>query len=66
MCKDLGALPEPGAMLDQDAGLMTRMRVLGHVYDTVQRIRQMHGEQIHNMSAADARTWDWLEKLGVM
>jgi hypothetical protein len=65
-CKDFNGLPEPGAILDQDAGLLSRMRVLGNVYDGLRRIRNLTGEQIHNMSDSDARLWAWLEQQGVM
>lgn len=65
-CKDFNGLPEAGAIMDQDASLLHRMRVLGNTYEGVQRIRNLSGEQIHNLSDGDARLWAWLERMGVM
>lgn len=52
-------------MLDQDAGLIGRMSLLGNVYDTVQRVRGLTGENIHQMRPDDGRLLAWLEEMGV-
>ena len=65
MCQRFGSLPEPGGLMEQDAGLLGRMAALGNVYETVQRVRQLKGEQIHNMQPSDGRLLVWLEKQGI-
>lgn len=65
LCMRYSSLPGPGALLDQDAGLMNRMSVLGNVYDTVQRVRGLAGKEIHNMRPADGRLLAWLDEIGV-
>lgn len=65
MCQRYGALPEAGALFDQDAGLLGRMATLGSVYDAVQRVRGLKGKEIHDMRPDDSRVLAWLEKLGV-
>lgn len=65
MCQRYGALPDTGAMLDQDAGLIARMSFLGNVYDTAQRVRGLTGENIHQMRPDDGRLLAWLEEMGI-
>lgn len=65
MCMRYGALPEPGGLFDQDAGLLGRMSLLGNVYETVQRVRGLVGDKIHDMRPDDGRLLGWLEKIGV-
>lgn len=65
MCMRYGSLPEPGGLFDQDAGLMGRMSLLGNTYETVQRVRGLVGEAIHNMRPDDGRLLAWLEEFGI-
>lgn len=65
MCQRYGALPEPGAMLDQDAGLIARMTLLGNVYETIQYIRGLKGDAIGDMRPDAGRLWAWLEEQGI-
>ena len=65
MCQRFSAMPEPGGLLDQDAGLMGRMTTMGNVYETVQRVRGLKGAEIHNMAPSDGRLLAWLEEMGV-
>ena len=65
LCMRYGALPGAGALLEQDAGLMNRMSILGNVHDTVQRVRGLVGKDIHNMRPADGRLMAWLDEMGV-
>lgn len=61
-----GSMPDAGGLMDQDAGLLGRMSLLGSVYDTVQRVRGLVGEQIHDMRPEDGRLLMWLESIGVV
>ena len=65
MCMRYGALPEPGGLLDQDAGTRGRMSLLGNTYDTVQRVRGLVGDKIHDMRPEDGRLLVWLENNGI-
>lgn len=65
MCMRYGSMPDAGGLLEQDAGLLGRMSLLGSVYDTVQRVRGLVGEQIHDMRPDDGRLLVWLESMGV-
>lgn len=66
MCMRYGSMPDAGGLMDQDAGLLGRMSLLGSVYDTVQRVRGLVGEQIHDMRPEDGRLLMWLESIGVV
>lgn len=61
-----GSMPDAGGLMDQDAGLLGRMSLLGSVYDTVQRVRGLVGKQIHDMRPEDGRLLMWLESIGVV
>jgi len=52
-------------MLDQDAQTMYTMNLLGNIYDTVQRVRGLTGDAIHNMRPDDGRMLAWLDAIGV-
>lgn len=65
MCQRYGALPEPGGLFEQDAGLLERMAVLGSTYDAVTHMRSLKGPEIHNMNPSAGRVILWLEKQGV-
>lgn len=64
-CRRFNALPDAGAVLDQDAGLLSRMTILGNVYETIQRVSGMTGEAIHDIRPDDGRILAWLDELGV-
>lgn len=55
MCDRFGALPDVGAVYDQDAVTIRRMSVLDNIYNAVIRLRGMHGAQIHNLSVPERR-----------
>ena len=59
-CQRWGALPEAGGVLDQDAGLMDRMAALSNVYNVVDRLRNLQGAQIHNLTTSERRVIKWL------
>lgn len=61
-----GSMPDAGGLMDQDAGLLGRMSLLGSVHDTVQRVRGLVGDQIHDMRPEDGRLLMWLESIGVV
>ena len=63
-CLRFNALPEPGALFDQDAGLLARMGMLGNVYDAIGRIKSLTGKDIARMRPEDGRIWVWLERNG--
>ncbi len=65
MCRQYHALPEAGGMMDQDAQTIYTMNLLGNVYDTVQRVRGLTGDDIHNMRPDDGRMLAWLDAIGV-
>lgn len=65
MCQRFNCLPESGGLLEQDAGLLGRMTLLGTVYQTVQRVRSLRGAEIHKMNADDGRLLAWLETRGI-
>ena len=64
-CRRYGGLPDTGAIMDQDAGLLSRMAVLSNVYDTVQRVKELHGDDIHRMTANDGRILSWLDEMDI-
>jgi len=48
-----GALPNPGALLDQDAKTMYRMAALDSIYSAVTRLRNMYGAKIHQLTNSE-------------
>ena len=65
MCRRYEALPEAGALMEQDAGLLSRMAILANVYDTIQRVRGLVGDDIHRMRPDDGRLLTWLDAIEV-
>lgn len=54
-CERWHALPETGAVVDQDARLMFRMSALSNIYNTLTRYRNLQGEQIHTLTEQDRK-----------
>ena len=52
-CERYKALPDPGGILDQDAGQLARMAVLSNVYSALTKLRNAHGEQIHSLTESE-------------
>jgi hypothetical protein len=65
-CQKWGCLPEAGGYLDQDYGLMQRMSVLSNIYNTVIRLRNMKGAQIHQLTTPERRVIKWLLDEGLL
>jgi hypothetical protein len=59
-------LPEPGGMLDQDAGLMARMRASGNVYRALSHYRNAHGAEIHHLSLVERKILAGLKAEGLL
>lgn len=59
-------LPEAGAMYEQDYGLISRMRTLDNIYRTVARVKEMKGNQIHNLTGGERRILKSLLDKGIM
>jgi hypothetical protein len=67
MCRRFpGALPQAGAIYDQDAGLMNRMAAADRVYSFVRHLRSLKGKQIHSLSDSDRRLWKSLITEGIL
>lgn len=64
-CQRFHSLPDAGPVLEQDAGLMARMSILSSVYDAVQHMRGLKGDEIHKMNPAHGRTIAWLDEIGI-
>lgn len=64
-CQRFGGLPDAGPVLEQDAGLLSRMSMLANVYDAVTRVRGLVGDQIHHMRPEDGRLLAALEAMGI-
>lgn len=65
MCKNWRALPDAGAMLDQDWTLITRMQVLLNAYDAMVAMRSARGDDIHNLPAHHNKVLASLAEMGV-
>ena len=61
-----GALPDSGGILDQDAEIMNRSRVLQSVYKTVNRLRNMKGAEIHKLTDGERRVIGNLKRAGYL
>jgi hypothetical protein len=66
MCGD-SHLPEPGAVLDQDYGLMTRMLTLRYIHQTVQRFYSLKGEDVNKyLTVGDRLLLGKIDKMGLL
>jgi hypothetical protein len=54
-CQRWHTLPEAGGMLDQDAGLIHRMKALTNIYTAVSAWFNLKGKDIHRMSEQTRR-----------
>lgn len=54
MCGDM-RLPDAGGVFDQDAALMARMGACRNIYNTITRMREAKGAQIHQLSDRERR-----------
>jgi len=54
-CERWNALPDSGGIYDQEYQMLSSMGVLSNIYNTVVRVRNMKGAQIHNLSDGERR-----------
>lgn len=47
-------------MLDQDYALITKMHALSNVHSTIQYLRSLEGDQIHNLTESQRRLIKYL------
>ena len=64
-CNQWGTLPEGGGMYAQSYRMIQSMTVLSNVYDTVAYMRNLKGEQIHQLTDAQRRLIRWLMDQGI-
>jgi len=65
-CQRYHALPDAGGYYDQEWQLMDKMSRLDNIYSTVARVRNMHGKQIHGMTATERRVMRYLKYEGMV
>ena len=65
-CQRWGALPDSGGLYEQDFVLVYRMDILSNIYNTVMRISNMYGAEIHNLTTQERLIIRWLRELKVM
>ncbi len=65
-CERWHALPDVGALYQQDAQTMNRMGALSSVYDALSHMRNSTGGQIHNLSEAERMTLRKLIDMGLI
>lgn len=65
-CERYHCLPNAGAYLDQDAALITRMKVLTNIHHAYSSYRNSQGAQIHNLSDSTRRVLRYLKDEGLI
>ena len=65
-CQRYHTLPEAGGYFDQPAQTIRLMTVLSNVYNFKSRIRNMVGEQIHQLSTEERRIGEYLKQEGLL
>lgn len=65
-CERWSTLPDVGALYQQDARTIALMGALSNVYDTMSKLRNSTGEQIHHLSEAERRTLRKLIDMGLI
>lgn len=66
MCERWNSLPETGGLYDQDYVTLHLATALSNIYNTISRLRNMHGEQIHSLSDNDRKMLKWLMDEGLI
>ena len=64
--KRWGTLPESGGLYDQDYRTMLLMDICTNVYNAVSRVRNMQGEQIHQLTDGERKIIGFLRKEGML
>lgn len=59
-------LPDSGAIHDQDYGTLMRMRGAYNIYAVLNRLRNMVGNQIHDLSTEERRILASLRDAGLL
>jgi len=65
-CERWHALPDTGAMLDQDARTMFLMAAYSNIHDTMTRLRNASGEEIHSLTTHDRQILRILIDMGLI
>lgn len=65
MCRSWNALPDTGAMLDQDYILIMRMQTLLNVYEAMSAMRGARGDDIHRLSPHHSKVLASLVNMGI-
>jgi len=64
-CQQYNALPDAGGMLDQDYGLMERMKALNAIHKSFAMWRGARGAEIHNLPAWVGQNIAYLLDIGI-
>jgi hypothetical protein len=65
-CERWQVLPDAGGYMDQDYVLLSRMSALANVYNVIQRMKNLHGSRIHELTDNERRIARVLIDLGLM
>ena len=65
-CDEWGTLPDGGGLYDQEYLLMYHMTALRNIYRMVARVRNMVGEQIHQLTPGERRIGEYLRREGLL
>ena len=65
MCERYTALPEPGAIFEQEYRLIKSMAKLDNIYSAVNRMRNLHGAAIHSLTTGERQVIRYLIDIGV-
>ena len=64
-CERWGTLPDSGALFDQNYALMLRMSVLGNIFQTVLRLKNLKGHAIHSLTTSERRLLRYVQDSGI-
>jgi hypothetical protein len=62
-CQAFHALPEPGGILDQPAGLLRRLRILSNVYHAHQLYKNFPGGHMAEFAHQHPDEWQTVQKV---
>jgi len=65
-CNKWGTLPEAGGLHDQSYRTVIEMVTLENIYNVVTRVRNMQGEQIHQLTSQERRVLASLREMGLI
>jgi hypothetical protein len=64
-CKRWNALPDAGGINDQYYATLRSMAILSNIYETIEYMRRLKGNQIHSLTDSQRKLIRWVMDQGI-